>query len=87
MGDDEPAAGAPPSAEVTDEAYAVRGAADFTVRQLTGGPVADLPPAPLGDHLEALAAVRFLRTGVCLMLLRTALLVAAVGVTWYAPGS
>ncbi|GAB3940770.1 hypothetical protein GCM10027614_24980 [Micromonospora vulcania] len=48
-------------------------------------PVAALPPAPLGDHQEALAAVRMLRTGVRLVLLCTVLLVAAVGVTWYAP--
>ncbi|MET8367134.1 hypothetical protein ABZU53_26600 [Micromonospora sp. NPDC005194] len=53
--------------------------------RLTVTPVAALPPAPLGDHLEALAAVRSLRTGVGLVLLCTALLVAAVGVTWYAP--
>ncbi|MEH1168849.1 hypothetical protein V6V47_26030, partial [Micromonospora sp. CPCC 205539] len=48
-------------------------------------PVATLPPEPLGDHLEAMAAVRSLRTGVRLVLLCTTLLVAAVGVTWYAP--
>ncbi|MER7891060.1 hypothetical protein ABTX15_14670 [Micromonospora sp. NPDC094482] len=49
-------------------------------------PVAELLPAPLGDHQEALAAARSLRAGVRLVLLCTALLVAAVGVTWYAPG-
>lgn len=50
-------------------------------------PVAALPPAPLGDHREAVAAVRSLRAGVGLVLLCTALLVAAVGVTWYAPAA
>jgi hypothetical protein len=50
-------------------------------------PVAALPPAPLGDHQEAVAAVRALRAGVVLVLLCTALLVAAVGVTWYAPST
>ncbi|MET8279215.1 hypothetical protein [Micromonospora sp. NPDC005174] len=55
--------------------------------RLTVTPVAALPPAPLGDHLEAVAAVRSLRTGVGLVLLCTTLLVAAVGVTWYAPAS
>ncbi|MFC4020214.1 hypothetical protein ACFOW4_20030 [Micromonospora sp. GCM10011542] len=50
-------------------------------------PVAAVAPAPLGDHQEALAAVRALRTGVGLVLLCTALLVAAVGVTWYAPAA
>ncbi|MBX7264628.1 hypothetical protein KIF24_00170 [Micromonospora sp. Llam7] len=49
-------------------------------------PVATLPPAPLGEHREALAAARALRVGVRLVLLCTTLLVAAVGVTWYAPG-
>ncbi|MFC3500365.1 hypothetical protein ACFOOK_05205 [Micromonospora krabiensis] len=49
-------------------------------------PVAALAPSPLGDHQEALAAARSLRTGVRLVLICTALLVAAVGVTWYAPG-
>ncbi|MFC0504575.1 hypothetical protein [Micromonospora costi] len=53
---------------------------------LTVTPVAALPPAPLGDHREAVAAARALRTGVRLVLVCTALLVAAVGVTWYAPG-
>ncbi|GAB3862456.1 hypothetical protein GCM10029963_68700 [Micromonospora andamanensis] len=48
--------------------------------------VAELPPAPLGEHREALAAARALRFGVLLVLLCTALLIAAVGVTWYAPG-
>ncbi|MFF5057233.1 hypothetical protein ACFY1S_29005 [Micromonospora sp. NPDC000663] len=33
MGDDEPVVVALPYAEVTDEAYSVRAAADFTVRQ------------------------------------------------------
>ncbi|KAB1935319.1 hypothetical protein F8271_21835 [Micromonospora sp. ALFpr18c] len=33
MGDDEPAAGALPYAEVTDEAYAARAAAGFAVRE------------------------------------------------------
>ncbi|MBM0233132.1 hypothetical protein JNW91_15435 [Micromonospora sp. STR1_7] len=33
MRDDEPVAGALPYAEVTDEAYAARAAADFTVRE------------------------------------------------------
>ena len=51
---------------------------------LTVTPVAALA-ALLGDHLEAMTAVRSLRTGVRLVLLCTALLVAAVGVTWYAP--
>lgn len=50
-------------------------------------PVAALPPAPLGEHREALAAARALRLGVWLVLICTALLVAAVGVTWYAPGA
>ncbi|WBB54145.1 hypothetical protein [Verrucosispora sp. WMMD573] len=49
-------------------------------------PVAELPPAPLGEHREALVAARALRLGVLLVLLCTALLIAAVGVTWYAPG-
>ncbi|TDC28598.1 hypothetical protein E1211_27585 [Micromonospora sp. 15K316] len=49
-------------------------------------PVAALPPAPLGDHQEALTAARSLRVGVRLVLVCTAALVAAVGVTWYAPG-
>ncbi|MEV1110640.1 hypothetical protein AB0I95_18695 [Micromonospora sp. NPDC049751] len=53
---------------------------------LTVTPVAALPPAPLADHREAMAAVRSLRVGVGLVLLCTTLLVAAVGVTWYAPG-
>ncbi|MEV1330039.1 hypothetical protein AB0J20_10735 [Micromonospora costi] len=53
---------------------------------LTVTPVAALPPAPLGDHREAVAAARALRAGVRLVLVCTALLVAAVGVTWYAPG-
>lgn len=48
-------------------------------------PVTALPPLPAGDHQEAVAAVRALRTGVLLVLLCAALLVAAVGVTWYGP--
>ncbi|MEV6811752.1 hypothetical protein [Micromonospora sp. NPDC051296] len=54
---------------------------------LSVAPVGTLPPAPLGDHREAMAAARALRTGVRLVLLCTALLVAAVGVTWYAPAA
>ncbi|MFI6072338.1 hypothetical protein ACIA5C_12190 [Actinoplanes sp. NPDC051343] len=48
-------------------------------------PVADLPPPPAGDHQEVIAAVRALRLGVRLVLVCAALLVAAVGTTWYAP--
>ncbi|RKN34563.1 hypothetical protein [Micromonospora musae] len=48
--------------------------------------MAVLPPAPLGDHQKPVAAARSLRAGVRLVLACTAALVAAVGVTWYAPG-
>jgi hypothetical protein len=48
-------------------------------------PVADLPPPPAGDHQEVIAAVWALRLGVRLVLTCVALLVAAVGVTWYGP--
>jgi hypothetical protein len=54
--------------------------------RLTVAPVATLAPSPLADHQEAVAAARALRTGVVLVLLCAGLLVAAVGVTWYAPG-
>ncbi|GIJ77411.1 hypothetical protein SAMN05443287_112140 [Micromonospora phaseoli] len=49
-------------------------------------PVATLAPAPLGEHREAVVAARALRVGVWLVLTCTILLIAAVGVTWYAPG-
>lgn len=42
-------------------------------------------PLEVEDHDEALASARFLRTGIVLTCLCTALLVTAVGVTWYAP--
>ncbi|MFF7353973.1 MULTISPECIES: hypothetical protein [Streptomyces] len=42
-------------------------------------------PLEVEDHDEALASARFLRTGTVLTCLCTALLVTAVGVTWYAP--
>lgn len=37
------------------------------------------------DHIEVLASVRALRTGIALAFLCAALLVAAVGMTWYGP--
>ncbi|MGW3209220.1 hypothetical protein [Streptomyces sp. NPDC001135] len=42
-------------------------------------------PLQVEDHDEALASAGFLRTGTILTCLCTALLVAAVGTTWYAP--
>ncbi|MGY1577249.1 hypothetical protein [Streptomyces sp. MN13] len=42
-------------------------------------------PLEVEDHDEALASARILRTGIALTCLCTALLVSAVGVTWYAP--
>lgn len=53
--------------------------------RLSVTPVTELAPAPVGDHLEAVAAARALRVGVRLVLACTALLVAAVGITWYGP--
>ncbi|OKJ74664.1 hypothetical protein AMK31_31365 [Streptomyces sp. TSRI0107] len=42
-------------------------------------------PLEVEDHDEALASARILRAGIALTCLCTALLVSAVGVTWYAP--
>ncbi|MEU9879080.1 hypothetical protein [Streptomyces phaeochromogenes] len=42
-------------------------------------------PFAVEDHEEALASGRYLRNGIVLTCLCTGLLVAAVGVTWYAP--
>lgn len=44
-----------------------------------------VPAAELADHDEALGAARALRQGIVLCLVCTALLVAAVGFTWYGP--
>jgi hypothetical protein len=45
-----------------------------------------LPPRSVADHIEAEAAATALRRGIVLTLGCAALLVAAVGATWYAPG-
>jgi hypothetical protein len=42
-------------------------------------------PARVADHLEAIAAADALRLGVCATVGCTALLVLAVGATWYGP--
>lgn len=47
--------------------------------------LADLPSAVASDHIEALASVRALRAGIGLTFACLALLVAAVGVTWFGP--
>lgn len=47
--------------------------------------VKSLPPASLYAHAEALASARALRWGIGMTLACSALLVAAVGVTWYGP--
>lgn len=44
-----------------------------------------LLPDRLADHVEALASLKALRRGVILTLLCTALLITAVGTTWYGP--
>jgi hypothetical protein len=49
--------------------------------------VKTLPPAPLYAHAEALDSARALRWGIGLTLGCAALLVAAVGVTWYGPAN
>ncbi|MEU6090724.1 hypothetical protein ABZ865_28735 [Streptomyces sp. NPDC047085] len=54
-------------------------------RWLSGTDDATGRPLEVEDHEEALASARFLRTGIVLTCLCTALLVTAVGVTWYAP--
>ncbi|MBV7244041.1 hypothetical protein [Streptomyces sp. MW-W600-10] len=46
---------------------------------------ADLPPAPVHEHQEALASARLLRRGIVATLSFTALLVAGLAVTWYGP--
>lgn len=49
-------------------------------------PVGELRSRPVADHVESVAAVVALRRGVVLTLSCAALLVAAVGLTWYGPG-
>jgi hypothetical protein len=49
--------------------------------------VKSLPPAPLYTHSEALSSAYALRWGIGLTLACAALLVAAVGITWYGPPS
>ncbi len=49
------------------------------------GPVRSPQPARIADHVEALAAAKALRRGVVATLGCTALLVLAVGTTWYGP--
>jgi len=49
-------------------------------------PVRGLLPRGAADHIEALAAASALRRGIVLTLCCAALLVAAVGGTWYGPG-
>ncbi|WP_440086030.1 hypothetical protein [Streptosporangium sp. LJ11] len=44
-----------------------------------------LPPRRAADHLEALVSAAAMRRGIALTLLCAALLVAAVGATWYGP--
>jgi hypothetical protein len=46
---------------------------------------ADALPVPVADHIEAGNAVRALRRGIAMSLSCAALLVAAVGTTWYGP--
>lgn len=46
---------------------------------------ADLPPAPVHDHQEALASARLLRRGIVATFAFTALLVAGLAFTWYGP--
>jgi hypothetical protein len=48
-------------------------------------PVAELAPGPIAEHREAEASARALRRGIVLSLACTALLVAAVAITWYGP--
>jgi peptidoglycan/LPS O-acetylase OafA/YrhL len=59
------------------------------IRAANGTPamtsVTRLWPAGMADHLEAKAAVRALRRGIVMSLGCAALLVAAVGITWYGP--
>ncbi|MER6630384.1 hypothetical protein ABT301_19495 [Streptomyces sp. NPDC000987] len=54
-------------------------------RRLSEADDASGRPLEVEDHDEALTSARFLRTGISLTCLCTALLVSAVGVTWYAP--
>jgi hypothetical protein len=44
-----------------------------------------MPPGPIADRREAQDAARALRRGIALTLACAALLVAAVGLTWYGP--
>ena len=59
------------------------------IRAANGRPamtqVSRLWPRGMADHLEAKAAVRALRRGIVMSLGCAALLVAAVGITWYGP--
>ncbi|MFI6180321.1 hypothetical protein ACIA8R_32595 [Nonomuraea sp. NPDC051191] len=48
-------------------------------------PTRTLPPRRAADHLEALDSAAALRRGIALTLLCAALLVAAIGATWYGP--
>jgi hypothetical protein len=44
-----------------------------------------LPPGPVSEHQEALASARGLRRGIAATIACAALLVGAVGITWYGP--
>jgi hypothetical protein len=66
------------------------GGALLLIRAAHGSPsparVSQLPPSSAADHLEAVTAGNALRRGIVLTLSCAALLVAAVGTTWYGPG-
>jgi hypothetical protein len=47
--------------------------------------VGSLPPGPISEHQEALASARGLRQGIAATIACAALLVGAVGTTWYGP--
>jgi hypothetical protein len=66
------------------------GGALLLIRAANGKPsparVSQLLPRSTADHLEAVTAGNALRWGIVLTLSCAALLVAAVGATWYGPG-
>jgi hypothetical protein len=66
------------------------GSALLLIRAANGSPsparVSQLLPRSAADHLEAVNAGNALRWGIVLTLSCAALLVAAVGATWYGPG-
>jgi hypothetical protein len=59
------------------------------IRAANGRPsvaaIRDVPTRGAADHIEALASARALRSGIVLTIACAALLVAAVGGTWYGP--